>query len=114
MTAKMTRGASHMAWPSRLRRMPSRVRGREAPADARLRSRSRCALAFQLSECSSRFLHVTRDLCGELGRAREGDLVAQSLHERDLDLLAVQLPGVVEKISLEYPLSTTESRADTE
>src|SRR5207237_8250491 len=46
--------------------------------------------------------------------AREGDLVAQTLHEGHFDLLAVELAGEVEKVRLEYALAATERRSDAE
>src|SRR5712691_650334 len=70
---------------------------------------ARCSCQY-----SFRFLYVSGDLRRELGRARERELIAKSLDECGLDLLAVDLVREVQEISLEHPFSTTESRSDTE
>src|ERR671937_2292145 len=62
----------------------------------------------------SGLIHVSRDLRRELGRAREGDLVSEPLHEGGLDLFAVDLAAKVQKKGLEHPLATAEGRADPE
>src|SRR5207247_9360443 len=69
---------------------------------------------LRLRECSFRLRHVLRDLCRQFSRARERDLVTQSLHESDLNLFAVDVSGEVEKISLEHTLAGAERRPDSE
>src|SRR5438477_442370 len=65
-------------------------------------------------ERPSRVLHIARDLRRELGRARERDLVAKALHERHLDLLAVQVATKVKQVRLEHALASAERRTNPE
>src|SRR5438552_10192384 len=87
--------------------------------DHRNRTAGRGAPSHSISPSSaierpSRVLHIARDLRRELGRARERDLVAKALHERHLDLLAVQVATKVKQVRLEHALASAERRTNPE